>query len=145
MKRLFRIFGLASAAAFAGACASVGGGTGGTVTNGGAGPTTEAAPPSIIWPVKTREHVDLWLHGFAMLQEDTTVVPFFKRGYSTDMIVLKNRANVISELAATRDTLRALLAVNPQLINAQCVPLSFATWAKLTHTVDLFVRANGDP
>ena len=80
MKSLVRIFGLASAAAFAAACASVGGGTGGTVTTGGAGPTAEPASPSVIWPVKTREHVDLWLHGFAMLQEDTTFVPFFKCG-----------------------------------------------------------------
>jgi hypothetical protein len=144
MKSLVRIFGLASAAAFAAACASVGGGTGGTVTTGGAGPTTEPASPSVIWPVKTREHVDLWLHGFAMLQEDTTFVPFFKRGYSTDMIVLKNRANVVSQLDANRDKLRARLAINPQLINAQFVPLSFATWGDLTQAVDLFIRAGGD-
>jgi hypothetical protein len=144
MKPLVRTFALASAVAFAAACASVGGGTGGTVTNGGAGTTTVSSSPAIIWPVKTREHVDLWLHGFAMLQEDTTFVPFFKRGYSTDMIVLKNKANVVSQLDANRDKLRARLALNPQLVNAQFVPLSFATWAELTQTVDLFVRANGD-
>jgi len=98
-----------------------------------------------VWPVKTREQVDLWLHGFAMLQEDTTFVPFFKRGYSTEMIVLKNRANVVTQLDANREKLRARLATNPQLINAQFVPLSFSTWAELSQTVDLFVRANGDP
>jgi hypothetical protein len=80
-----------------------------------------------------------------MLQEDTTFVPFFRRGYSTDMIVLKNKANVVSQLDANREKLRARLALNPQLVNAQFVPLSFATWAELTQTVDLFVRANGDP
>jgi hypothetical protein len=80
-----------------------------------------------------------------MLQEDTTFVPFFKRGYSTDMIVLKNRANVVSQLDANRDKLHARLVLNPQLINAQFVPLSFSTWSELTQTVDLFVRANGDP
>jgi hypothetical protein len=145
MRSLVRVFGLASAVAFASACASVGGGTGGSTTSGGAGPTPEQPSPAIIWPIKTREHVDLWLHGFAMLQEDTTFVPFFKRGYSTDMIVLKNRANVVSQLDANRDKLRARLALNPQLINAQFVPLSFSTWSELTQTVDLFVRANGDP
>jgi len=145
MKSLVRAFGLAAAVALAAGCASVGGGTGGTVTNGGAGPTTEPTSPTIIWPVKTREHVDLWLHGFAMLQEDTTFVPFFKRGYSTDMIVLKNRANVVSQLDANREKLRARLALNPQLVNAQFVPLSFSTWSELTQTVDLFVRANGNP
>ena len=142
MNALVRTFALASAVAFATACASVGGGTGGTATNGGA---VEPATPGVIWPVKTREHVDLWLHGFAMLQEDTTFVPFFKRGYGTDMIVLKNRGNVVSQLDANRDKLRARLATNPQLINAQFVPLSFPTWADLKGTVDLFVRADGNP
>lgn len=33
------------------------------------------------WPVKTREHVDLWLHGFALLTDDTAAVPLFDRGY----------------------------------------------------------------
>jgi hypothetical protein len=80
-----------------------------------------------------------------MLQEDTTFVPFFRRGYSTDMIVLKNRANVVSQLDANRDKLRARFTLNPQLVNAQFVPLSFATWSELTQTVDLFVRAGGDP
>jgi hypothetical protein len=72
-------------------------------------------------------------------------VPFFKRGYSTNMIVLKNRANTVTQLDANRDKLRARLAVNPQLINAQFVPLSFSNWSELSQTVDLFVRANGDP
>jgi hypothetical protein len=142
MKQFVRAFGLASVAAFIAACASVGGGTGGTVTGGGVGANPGQA--TTIWPVKTREHVDLWLHGYAMLQEDTTFVPFFRRGYSTEMIVLKNKANVVSQLDANHDKLRARLKTNPQLVNAQFVPLSFATWGDLTQTVDLFIRANGD-
>jgi hypothetical protein len=129
---------MAAAAGIVAGCAS--GGGGGTVTDGGPGPS-----PGVVWPVKTREHVDLWLHGFALLQEDTTFVPFFKRGYSTNMIVLKNRANVVTQLDANRDRLRSRLGLNPQLINAQFVPLSFASWTDLSQTVDLFVRAQGDP
>src|SRR5882762_7425545 len=118
MKALVRVFGLASAVVFAAACASVGGGGGGTATNGGPGPVADqTTTPGVVWPVKTREQVDLWLHGFAMLQEDTTFVPFFKRGYSTEMIVLKNKANVVTQLDANREKLRARLATNPQLIN----------------------------
>src|ERR1700738_2956372 len=98
MMQLIRMFAVAGAATMLASCASVGGGAGGTATNGGAGPATGA--PNAIWPIKTREHVDLWLHGFAMLQEDTTFVPFFKRGYSTDLIVLKNKANVVTQLDA---------------------------------------------
>ena len=143
MKPLIRLFGLASAAVFAAGCAS-GRGAGGTGTTTGAG-AGQIPTPSIIWPVKTREHVDLWLHGYALLQEDTTFVPFFRRGYSTDLTVLKNRANVITQLDANRDRLRARLATNPQLVNAQFVPLAFSTWNELSSAVDLFVRSNGDP
>jgi hypothetical protein len=145
MKRLLKVFAMASAAVLTVACASVRGGSGGTVTDGGPAADQNTARTGVSWPVKTREQVDLWLHGFALLQEDTTFVPFFRRGYSTDMIVLKNRANVVTQLDANRDRLRARLAINPQLINAQFVPLSFASWSDLSQAVDLFVRANGDP
>jgi len=145
MKQLVRIFGVAAVAGIVAACASVGGGAGGTATSGG--PATDQTPgaPDVVWPVKTREHVDLWLHGFALLSEDTTFVPFFKRGYGTNMIVLKNRANVVTQLDANRDRLRARIALNPQLVNAQFVPLSFSNWTELSQTVDVFVRADGDP
>jgi hypothetical protein len=127
-------------------CASVGGGAGGPAS-GTPTPTPDQSTgqQNVVWPVKTREHVDLWLHGYAVLQEDTTFVPFFRRGYTTDMTVLKNRANVVSQLDANRDKLRSRLAINPQLINAQFVPLSFSSWNDLTQTVDLFIRANGNP
>jgi len=145
MKPLVRAFAVAAVAALVAACASVGGGSGGTVTAGG-GPTDQnVGRPDVTWPMKVREHVDLWLHGYAMLQEDTTFVPFFRRGYGTEMTVLKNRANVVTQLDANRDRLRARLAVNPQLINAQFVPLNFASWNDLTSTVDLFIRSNGNP
>jgi len=143
MKSTVRAFAIVSVVALAAACASVGGGSGGTVT---AGPSPDqTARPGVIWPIKTREHVDLWLHGYALLQEDTTFVPFFKRGYGTEMTVLKNRANVVTQLDANHDKLRARLTTNPQLINAQFVPLNFPTWNDLAQTVDLFIRANGDP
>jgi hypothetical protein len=144
MKALIRVFGLMCAAGLAAACASAGGGGGGTET-GGVGAGAGQVNPAIVWPIKTREHVDLWLHGFALLQEDTTFVPFFRRGYGTNMTVLKNRANVVTQLDANRDRLRARLSINPQLINAQFVPLSFSSWQELAQVVDLFVRANADP
>ena len=112
-----RVVAMAAAAILLAACASAGGGAGGPAPDVGTGPTGDQDQTSrdAVWPVKTREHVDLWLHGFALLQEDTTFVPFFKRGYSTNMIVLKNRANVVTQLDANRDRLRAQLAVNRSL------------------------------
>jgi hypothetical protein len=144
MKLPIRAVPILSVVALAAACASVGGGSGGTVT-AGPSPDQTTGRPGVVWPIKTREHVDLWLHGYALLQEDTSFVPFFKRGYGTEMTVLKNRANVVTQLDANRDKLRARLTTNPQLINAQFVPLNFSTWNELAQTVDLFIRANGDP
>jgi hypothetical protein len=145
MRQLFRAFALASAVTLLASCASVGGGTGGTEPSGTPSTGQTVSTPGVTWPIKTREHVDLWLHGFALLQEDTTFVPFFKRGYSTEMTVLKNRANVLTQLDANRDRLRARLVANPQLVNAQFVPLSFSSWADLSHAVDAFVRSAGNP
>ncbi|HWL39892.1 MAG TPA: hypothetical protein VNO75_06605 [Gemmatimonadaceae bacterium] len=151
MNRLARIFLSLAIVGFAGGCATGGTGGAGDPSVGGAGSTTGSAADQnvsasgAVWPIKTREHVDLWLHGFAMLQEDTTFVPFFRRGYSTNMIVLKNRANVVSQLDANRDRLRARFGVNAQLINAQFLPLSFSSWAEIVQVVDFFVRADGNP
>ena len=53
-----------------------------------------------------------------MIQDDTTTVPFFRRGYKADMNDLKRRANVSTLLDTNMQKLRARLAVNPQLVNA---------------------------
>jgi hypothetical protein len=97
------------------------------------------------WPLKTRQHLDTWLHGFAMLQDDTAKVPFFRRGYREQMIVTKNRQNVTTLLDTNRDRLRAGLAARPQLINAQFFPFQVASWEETRQFVDFFLRAEGDP
>ncbi|MDQ3673398.1 MAG: hypothetical protein M3365_03355, partial [Gemmatimonadota bacterium] len=151
MKQVARILGSVAIIGVVAACASAGTGRAGDPNTGGAGSTTGStadqniSASGAVWPIKTREHVDLWLHGYAMLQEDTTFVPFFRRGYSTNMTVLKNRANVISQLDANRDRLRARLSANPGLINAQFIPLSFSSWNEIVEVVNFFVRADGDP
>ena len=151
MKEIARVIASIVIIGFAGACASAGTGRVGDPSTGGAGSTTgstadqNVSASGAVWPIKTREHVDLWLHGFAMLQEDTTFVPFFRRGYSTNMTVMKNRANVVSQLDANRDRLRARLTSNPELINAQFIPLSFSSWDEIAQAVNFFVRAEGNP
>jgi hypothetical protein len=132
------------------ACASGGGqqqGTAGTPAPD-AGTTaqgTAAATQSQTWPIKTREHVDLWLHGFAMLQPDTTRVPYFRRGYRDEVTVAKNRANVTTLLDANRQQLAARFAANPNLTGAQFLALYAGTWEELVQAVQLFIQANGDP
>jgi hypothetical protein len=128
----------ASAALIVSACATAGTGSE-TDTSQPPGP----APTE--WPVNTYEHVDLWLHGFAMIQDDTTLVPFFRRGYKAELNDLKRRANVTTQLDANIAKLRERFAANPRLVNAQFVPLYFASLDDLVQTMDLFERADGDP
>jgi hypothetical protein len=95
--------------------------------------------------VKTREHVDLWLHGFAMISDDTARVPFFRRGYRDEMIVAKNRRNVTTQLDANRDRLRARFAVSPSIaVNAQFAAMPFGSWEEMRRAIDLFLQTEGN-
>ncbi len=97
------------------------------------------------WPITTREHVDIWLHGFAMVQDDTARVPFFVRGYRERMSDVKRRANVSTGLDVNRETLRAQLANRPGIINAQFLAMYFGSWRDLQRATELFLQADGDP
>ncbi|HZJ00903.1 MAG TPA: hypothetical protein VFD22_09580 [Gemmatimonadaceae bacterium] len=121
----------------------------GCATMGGTGSTdtsdqTNTTPPTQ-WPINTYEHVDLWLHGFAMIQDDTTLVPFFRRGYKAEMNDLKRRSNVTTQLDANISNLRNRFAANSRLVNAQFVPLYFSSLDELVQVMDLFERSDGNP
>lgn len=97
------------------------------------------------WPIKTREHVDLWLHGFAFVAPDSSPVPLYRAGYREEMIVARNAAAAITDLDANADVLRTAIRTRPSLLGAQFVALEFGTWAELEAALDAFVRADGDP
>ena len=130
-------------AATVGACAS----GGGAPESGTPAPSTGApAEPAVAWPVKTREHVDLWLHSVAMLTSDTAKVPFFKPNYRSQMQVLKNQQNILSQLDANRETLAARFRTNPELANAaQFLPLYFGSWEDMKTAATHFIETEGDP
>jgi hypothetical protein len=96
------------------------------------------------WPVKTREHVDLWLHGFAMVADDSSLVPLFKRGYRAEMTKLRNAANVNTDLDANRDLLAQRLRENAGLVNAQFLPLYFSGWPEFEFAFDAFIKVDGN-
>lgn len=124
------------------ACATSSGGAG-----SGSGSTATPVIPARVsqWNIKTREHVDLWLHGFAMLQADSSLIPFFRRGYRDDMVVLKNRANVMTQLDVNVDRLQARLTENASLINAQFIPLYFSSGDGMRAVIDRFIAVGGNP
>lgn len=98
-----------------------------------------------LWPVKTREFVDLWLHGFALLSDDSARVPLFRRGYRDAVTVEKNRRGIVTDLDANAEGLRAQLVAHPSLAQAQFAALAFEGEAEMDRGFEAFFAAAGDP
>lgn len=107
-------------------------------------PAASAAPPPIRWPVRTAPHVDLWLHGLALLRTDSAVVPLYRRGYRDSLVVVRNQAGITTRLDALRDSLARRMAVRGYL-TAEFVPFAFGGWTELQATVERVVQVDGDP
>jgi hypothetical protein len=132
-------------------CAS----SGASASEVASGRTTPAstAPPvtgtprvqSSAWRLATLEHVDLWLHGFALLTSDTGHVPFFARGYKQRIIAAKRQRNLFTQLDANQQTLSARFASTPSLANAQFLAMYFGSFQEIVTATDYFIRANGNP
>lgn len=112
-------------------------------------PSTEpqrAGPPATAgWAIRTRQHVDLWLHGYALLQRDTARIPFFRRGYRDRMLAERRQLGVTTAIDLNAERLTARLATNPALVNGQFVPLYFGSFDEIRRAVDLFIRVEGVP
>ena len=111
----------------------------GAVTSSGAPTQTRG------WRVMTKEHVDLWLHGFALLTSDTGHVPFFARGYKQQITALKRQRNVYSQLDANQQELSRRFATNPSLTNAQFLAMYFNSFQEIVEATDYLVRSSGNP
>lgn len=116
--------------------------------SGGASASSAAAPdarPAEAWGIKTREHVDLWLHGFSLVTDDTARVPWFRHGYADGVTVEKNRRGVTTKLDGWRDSLRRRLEANRDLAGAQFAALYFGTWEEMKEGYQWFERTEGNP
>ena len=131
------------------ACASAGSGasqaTRATPTPASGTPATSGQSRAPVWRVATLEHVDLWLHGFALLTSDTGHVPFFARGYKQRITSAKRQRNLFTQLDANQQDLSARFAANPALTNAQFVAMYFSSLQEIVSATDYFIRANGNP
>lgn len=103
-----------------------------------------AASAASRWPIRVREHVDLWLHGFAMLQPDSSLVPYYRLGYDRELRDERRRLGVTTLLDANVVRLREGLATNPGLQASQFLALYFPTWDSLRQGETLFLNADGD-
>lgn len=119
---------------------------------GGAPPASPGAsagaPPPLRWPVRTAPHVDLWLHGLALLRADSAgtgaVMPLYRRGYRDSLVVVRNQAQVVTRLDALRDSLARRMAVRGYLA-AEFVPFGYGSWAELQTAAERVVQVEGDP
>lgn len=87
--------------------------------------------------------MDLWLHGFAMVHEDSSLVPYYRPGYRER--VAAERGGAVSALDAEAPYLRARLLANPAMVSAQFVALYFDSWDALQEAAGAFLRTDGDP
>ena len=106
---------------------------------------TPTGAPLAQWPVTTREHIDLWLHGYALLTGDTARVPFFRRGYRQMMRELRSKRGAFTQLDANADQLSARFRVNPALVNGQFVPFYFSSFEQIQQAANLLVQSDGNP
>jgi hypothetical protein len=111
-------------------------------------PAQDAPTPQqpAVWPVRTREHVDLWLHAYALLAPDSNLVPFFRRGYREQVIAARRQRGVTTLLDTSRPKLLERINLNPALATGpQFIPFYFASWDQLKETIERFILANGNP
>jgi hypothetical protein len=104
-----------------------------------------AANAPIGWPVRTAEYVDLWMHGYAMVMNDTAKVPLFDRGYRDRMLERRRQLNVTTSLDANMQALRDGLEKSQNIQGGQFAIFNFQSLEELARVTDLFIRGEGSP
>jgi hypothetical protein len=117
--------------------------------NSRTGAAAPAAKPPLIqtaWPIRSREHVDLWLHSYALLTTDSTLIPYYERGYRERLLALRRQRGITTLLDANRAKLIERMQLQPSLATGpQFLPFYFASWDQMRQTIDVFIRAGGNP
>lgn len=103
------------------------------------------APGAVRWPIRTQPHVDLWLHALAMVSDDSSKVPLFRRNYRDSLTVEKNRRNIASALDVNRATLQRGATKAGGYLDAHFLPFAFTDWEEMRSTAERFLQVGGDP
>ncbi len=111
----------------------------------GGSPSAPSTQLPLRWPVRTAEHIDLWLHAFALISEDTARVRLYRYGYRDSLVVVKNQRNVLTSLDANRATLAKRLPLTGGYLTAQFLPFEFANWDAMAYAIERFLEFAGDP
>jgi hypothetical protein len=88
------------------------------------------------WPMKTREHVDLWLTAFAEFNTDTTPkVPVYRRNYLDQLSLAQNQQGVLTSLDSVHDGMQAKWDRTPSLAGAKSLALDAGTWDEMQSAI----------
>jgi hypothetical protein len=93
----------------------------------------------------SREPADVWLHGYALVHDDSSLVPLYRRGYRAEVAAAKSGRSVITDLDVNVDKLRDGLRTSPSLVGGQFLALEFVTWGDMRSAIQLWLDADGDP
>ena len=97
------------------------------------------------WPIKTREHVDLWLTAFAELSTDTSAkVPVYRRDYLDQLALAQNQQGILTSLDSVHDGLQAHWDQAPKLADARGLALDAGTWEEMQSAIDLYLNPPTD-
>jgi hypothetical protein len=96
------------------------------------------------WAFTPREHVDLWLHGFALVHRDSSTVPLYRRGYADSVRADKQRRDLVTELDANAAKLGEAIAQRPAMVGAQFLALEVGSWEDLRTGIRLWLDSEGD-
>lgn len=97
------------------------------------------------WPIKTREHVDLWLTAFAELNTDTTAkIPLYSRVYLDQVALAQNQQGILTSLDSVHDGLQAHWDQAPKLAGARALALDAGTWDEFNRAIDLYLNPPTD-
>lgn len=105
----------------------------------------DAQPARLTWQLKVREHVDLWLHGWAMVLQDSAQVPLFRRGWRDETTVYKNQRGILTSLDTSLTWLREGVRRNPNLAQGQFVAQLAPTLLELQRGLEAFEASGGNP
>jgi hypothetical protein len=104
-----------------------------------------SGPVHAQWPIKTREHVDLWLTGFAELNEDTSAkVPVYRRDYLDQLALAQNQQSILTALDSVHDGLQAHWDQAPKLADARALALDAGTWDEMHSAIEMYVSPPAD-
>lgn len=105
------------------------------------GLTLCASVASAQWPIKTREHVDLWLTGFAELSTDTTAkIPTYRHDYLDQLSLAQNQLGILTAFDSVHDGLQSRWDVTPKYAGARVLALDAGTWDEMQTGIDGYLN-----